>query len=92
VEEREERAAADQGRAGLTLKRVAAHRYKASLTAAQALTGKYLVLQRYAKARRAWKTVKRVTLRTAKAGVTPTVVSSTTVRVRIARARACASS
>ena len=70
---------------GLTLKRVGAHRYKASLTAAQAFTGKYVVLQRYAKAKRAWKTVKRVTLRNAKAGITPTVVSSTTVRLKIAR-------
>jgi plastocyanin len=70
---------------GLSLKRVGAHRYKASLTAAQSLTGKYVVLQRYAKAKRAWKTVKRVTLRTAKAGVTPTVVSSTTVKLRMAR-------
>jgi plastocyanin len=70
---------------GLTLKRLAAHRYKASLVAAQALTGKYVVLQRYAKAKRAWKTVKRVTLRTAKSGITPTVVSSTRVKLRIAR-------
>ena len=70
---------------GLSLKRVAAHRYKASLTAAQAMTGKYVVLQRYAKAKRAWRTVKRVTLRSAKAGITPTVVTSTTVRLRIAR-------
>jgi plastocyanin len=70
---------------GLSLRRVAAHRYKASLTAAQALTGKYVVLQRYARAKRAWKTVKRVTLRTSKPGITPTVVSSTTVRLRIPR-------
>jgi len=70
---------------GLTLKRVAAHRYKASLIAAQSLTGKYVVLQRYAKAKRSWKTVKRVTLRIAKAGITPTVVSSTTVRLKIPR-------
>ena len=70
---------------GLSLKRVRAHRYKASLTAAQPLTGKYVVLQRYAKAKRAWKTVKRVTLRTTKAGITPTVVSSTTIRLRIAK-------
>lgn len=69
----------------LGLKRVAAHRYKASLTAGQALTGKYVVLQRYAKARGAWKTVKRVTLRTAASGVAPTVVSSTTIRLAIAR-------
>ena len=67
------------------LKRVGPHRYKASLTAAQALTGKYVVLQRYAKTKRAWKTVKRVTLRTATAGVAPTVVSSTTTRAKVAR-------
>jgi plastocyanin len=70
---------------GLSLKRVGAHRYKASLTAAQALTGKYVLLQRYAKAKGAWKTVKRVTLRTAKTGTAPTVVSSTTIRLRLAR-------
>ena len=70
---------------GLSLSRVGAHRYKASLTAAQALTGKYVVLQRYARAKRAWKTVKRVTLRTAKPGVAPTVVSSATTRARIVR-------
>jgi plastocyanin len=70
---------------GLALKRVRAHTYKASLTAGQALTGKYVVLQRYAKAKRSWKTVKRVTLRTAKAGVAPTVVSSATIRLRIAK-------
>jgi len=70
---------------GLSLTRVRAHRYKASLTAAQALTGKYVVLQRYAKAKRTWKTVKRVTLRNATAGITPTVVSSTTIKLRIAR-------
>ena len=69
----------------LALKRLRAHTYKASLTAAQALTGKYVLLQRYAKAKRAWKTVKRVTLRNAKPGITPTIVSSTTVRLRIAR-------
>jgi plastocyanin len=69
----------------LTLKRVRTHTYKASLTAAQALTGKYVVLQRYAKAKRAWKTVKRITLRTATPGVAPTVVSSTTAKAKVAR-------
>ena len=72
-------------RRSVSLKRVRAHRYTASLTAGQAFTGKYVVLQRYAKARRAWKTVKRVTLRTATPGVAPTVVSSTTIRLAIAR-------
>jgi len=69
----------------VSLKRVRAHRYTASVTAAQAFTGKYVILQRYAKARGAWKTVKRVTLRTAASGVAPTVVSSTTIRLAIAR-------
>jgi plastocyanin len=69
----------------LTLKRVRSHTYKASLTAAQGLTGKYVVLQRYAKSKRAWRTVKHVTLRSAKAGVAPTIVSSATVRLKIAK-------
>jgi plastocyanin len=70
---------------GLSLKRVRAHRFTASLVAAQAFTGKYVVLQRYAKAKRTWKTVKRVTLRTAKAGITPTIASSTKVRLAVPR-------
>jgi plastocyanin len=70
---------------GLSLRRVRVRRFTASLTAAQAFTGKYVVLQRYAKARRTWKTVKRVTLRAATAGVAPTVVSSTTIRLSVAR-------
>ena len=70
---------------GLSLKRVRAHRFTASLVAAQAFTGKYVVLQRYAKAKRTWKTVKRVTLRTAKAGITPTVASSTKIRLAVPR-------
>ena len=70
---------------GLSLKRVRAHRFTASLVAAQSFTGKYVVLQRYAKAKRTWKTVKRVTLRTAKAGITPTVASSTKIRLAVPR-------
>ena len=70
---------------GLSLKRVRAHRFTASLVAAQAFTSKYVVLQRYAKAKRAWKTVKRVTLRSTKAGITPTIVSSTNVRLAVPR-------
>jgi plastocyanin len=69
----------------LSLKRVRAHRFTASLTAAQAFTGKYVVLQRYARAKRAWKTVKRVTLRTAKPGVAPTIVTSAGFRATVAR-------
>jgi plastocyanin len=69
----------------LSLKRVRARRFTASLTAAQAFTGKYVVLQRYAKAKRAWKTLKRVTLRTGKPGVAPTVVTSAGFRAAVAR-------
>ena len=69
----------------VALKRVRAGRFSASVTAAQAFVGKYVVLQRYVRSRRAWKTVKRVTLRTAKAGVPPTMVTSAGFRVRVAR-------
>lgn len=67
---------------GVSLKRVRAGRFTASVTAAQSFVGKYVVLQRYAKARRAWKTVKRVTLKTVKAGTAPTQVSSAGFRAR----------
>jgi plastocyanin len=64
------------------LKRVRAGRFTVSVTAAQSFVGKYVVLQRYARARRAWKTVKRVTLRTVKAGTAPTQISSAGFRAR----------
>jgi len=66
----------------VSLKRVRAGRFTASVTAAQSFAGKYVVLQRYVRSRRAWKTVKRVTLRTAKAGTAPTMVSSSGFRAR----------
>jgi plastocyanin len=69
----------------LSLKRLRARRFSASLTAGQGFAGKYVVLQRYARARRAWKTVKRVTLRTAKPGVAPTIVTSAGFRATVAR-------
>jgi plastocyanin len=65
-----------------SLKRVRAGRFTASVTAAQSFVGKYVVLQRYARARKAWKTVKRVTLRTVKAGTAPTQISSAGFRAR----------
>jgi plastocyanin len=68
--------------AAVSLKRVRAGRFTASVTAAQSFVGKYLVLQRYARARKAWKTVKRVTLKTVKAGTAPTQVSSAAFRAR----------
>ena len=70
----------------LTLRRVRAGRFSASVTAAQSFVGKYVVLQRYVRARRAWKTVKRVTLRTVKPGTAPpSMISSAGFRARVAR-------
>jgi plastocyanin len=69
----------------LTLRRVRARRFSATLMAAQGFVGKYVVLQRYARAKRAWKPMKRVTLRTAQPGVAPTVVTSAGFRATVAR-------
>jgi len=66
----------------VSLKRVRVGRFTASVTAAQSFAGKYVVLQRYVRSRRAWKTVKRVTLRTAKAGTAPTMTTSAGFRAR----------
>jgi len=67
------------------LKRLRAGRFSTSVTAAQSFVGKYVVLQRYVRTRRAWKTVKRVTLRTVKPGTPPTMISSAGFRARVAR-------
>jgi plastocyanin len=69
----------------LSLKRVRVGRFSASVTAAQSFVGKYVVLQRYVRVRKAWKTVKRVTLRTVKPGTAPTMISSAGFRARVAR-------
>jgi hypothetical protein len=69
----------------ITLKRVRRGRYSASVTAAQSFVGKYVVLQRFVAAKRTWKTVKRVTLRTAKAGTAPTTISSAAFRASVPR-------
>ena len=66
----------------VALKRVRAGRFTASVTAAQSFVGKYVVLQRYVRARRAWKTVKRVTLKTVTPGTAPTQVSFAGFRAR----------
>ncbi|HSB38219.1 MAG TPA: hypothetical protein VLD13_03950 [Gaiellaceae bacterium] len=82
----------------LELKRVARGSFTANVTAGQALTGKYVLFQRYKKLRRRWAQVKRIALKTALAGTKPTVVSSvsfksklpagTRVRVMISKAQA----
>jgi plastocyanin len=69
----------------LRLKRVRRGRFTASLTAAQPFTGKVVVVQRYVKTKRSWKAVKRVTLKTAKPGTAPTVVTSAGFRLRVPR-------
>jgi plastocyanin len=66
----------------ISLKRLGVGRFAATVTAAQSFAGKYVVLQRYVRTRRAWKTVKRVTLRTARAGTAPTIITSAGFRAR----------
>lgn len=69
----------------LSLRRVRRGRFTASVTAAQSFAGKYVVLQRFVRSSRKWKNVKRVTLRTAKAGTAPTMITSAGFRARVAR-------
>ncbi len=69
----------------VSLRRLRAGRFSAAVTAAQSFVGKNVVLQRYVRARKAWKTVKSVTLRTAKPGTAPTTVTSAGFRARVAR-------
>jgi hypothetical protein len=69
----------------LRLRRVRRGRFTASLTAAQAFTGKFVAVQRYVRTKKAWKAVKRVTLKTAKPGTAPTVVTSAGFRLRVPR-------
>jgi len=69
----------------VSLRRVRARRFSATVTAAQSFVGKYVVLQRYVRIRKAWKTVKRVTLRKVKPGTAPTMISSAGFGARVAR-------
>lgn len=70
----------------LSLKRVRAGRFTAGATAAVALTGKRLVVQRYVRSKRTWKSVKQVTLNKSKPAATPpTVRSSVAFGLRVRR-------
>lgn len=69
----------------VTLRRIRRGRFSATVVAAQSFVGKYLVLQRYVTSRRAWKTVKRVPLRTVSPGTPPAMTSSTRFSARVAR-------
>jgi plastocyanin len=66
----------------VSLKRVRVGRFTASVTAAQSFVGKHVTLQRYVRTRRAWRNVKRVMLRTVRAGTAPTQISSVGFRAR----------
>jgi hypothetical protein len=60
--------------------------WTAKLTAGQALTGKAVLFQRYVKATKRWKQVKRVLLATSTPGPTrPTTISSVTFTARLAK-------
>lgn len=69
----------------VVLKRIRTGRFSASVTANESFVGKYVVLQRFVRIRRAWKTVKRVPLRTVKPGIAPAMISSAGFRARVAR-------
>jgi plastocyanin len=67
----------------LTLKR--ARHFTATASAALALTGKRLVVQRYVRIKRTWKAVKQVTLNTSTPATPPTVRSSVAFGLRVRR-------
>jgi hypothetical protein len=63
----------------------AGSRFTVRVTAAQAFTGKLVLLQRYRAAVRRWATLKRFTLRTARTPTAGTIVTSATFRSRVRR-------
>ena len=70
----------------LQLKRVARGSFTAKATAGQALTGKFVLFQRYKKLRKRWVQVKRLALGPAVPGPTkPTMISSVSFKSKIAR-------
>jgi hypothetical protein len=70
----------------LALSKGASHRWTATVTAGQSLTGKAVLFQRYAKLRKRWVQVKRVVLGAAAAGPKPpTMVTSATFTSKLAR-------
>jgi len=70
----------------LELTKVAAGSYTAKATAGQALTGKFVLFQRYKKLRRRWVQVKRLALGAAVPGTTkPAMVSSVSFKAKLPR-------
>jgi hypothetical protein len=65
----------------LGLRKIRLGRYSFSVTAAESFVGKTLAFQRLRNGR--WVTLKRVTLKTVKAGTAPTQVSSASLRIRM---------
>ena len=65
------------------LKRIRRGRFSASVTANESFVGHYVVLQRFVPARRAWKRVKNIALKTVKPGVAPAMVSSAGFNARV---------
>ena len=59
--------------------------FTAKVTAGQALTGKFVLFQRYRTLRKRWVQVKRLALGTAIAGTKPTVVSSVAFKAKLRR-------
>jgi plastocyanin len=70
---------------GVVLKRIRRGRFSATVKATESFVGKYVVLQRFVRTRRAWKSVKHVVLKTVKPGTAPTMISSAGFRARVAR-------
>ena len=70
----------------LELTKVATGSYTAKATAGQALTGKFVLFQRYKKLRKRWVQVKRLALGAAVPGTTkPTMVSSVSFKAKLPR-------
>jgi plastocyanin len=75
----------------LQLSKVGRHRYSVKVSAAESFVGKVATFQRYRATLKRWVRVKRVTLKTSKAGTAPTMITSakfrslirTRLRVRI---------
>jgi hypothetical protein len=61
------------------------HRFRFRALAVRSFVGKYVFVQRWNRRKQVWVTTRRVYLRTAATGVSPTIVSSTTFRARPGR-------
>jgi len=83
VRRRDERAAV-RVKPRLSLAKLAAHKYRVRVFAAESFAGKAVVFQRWNATRRAWVRVKTVTLTDTGLGVAPTVISGRDFRSRIA--------